>query len=127
MSPDSDVRGMVRRDIQFVLAGLLAALVAFLLLVAARFDLLGDRAAATVIVLVAVAVGFSSFVRWLAGPVQLRRDRYFVLAPAFLIALPGLLSLNELGGGLTVILFSSLVGFSAAIAGGLALASRRAR
>lgn len=127
MSPDNDVRGMVRRDIQFVLAGLVAALVAFLLLVAARIDLLGDRAAATVIVLVALVVGFSSFVRWLAGPVQLRRDRYFVLAPAFLIALPGLLSLNELGGGLTVILFSSLVGFSAAIAGGLALSSRRAR
>jgi hypothetical protein len=127
MPPDSDVRGMVRRDLQFVLAGVLAALVAFFLLVAARLDLLGDRAAATVIVLVATAVGFSSFVRWLAGPVELRRDRYFVLAPAFLIALPGLLSLNELGGGLTVILFSSLVGFSAAIAGGLALSSRRAR
>ena len=127
MSPDSDVRGLVRRDIQFVLAGMLAAMVAFFLLVAARLDLLGTRAAATAIVVLAMIVGFTSFVRWLAGPVQLRRDRYFVLAPAFLVALPGIVSLNELGGGLAVVLISSVVGFSAAIAGGLALSSRRAR
>jgi hypothetical protein len=95
-------------------------------LLAGRIDLLGDRVAASIVTGGAALVGFTSVVWFLAGPRDLRRERTLVLAPVFVAAVPALFSLRDLGGGVLVVMMSSLVGFSAAIAAGLAFASRRA-
>jgi hypothetical protein len=123
----ADVRALVRRDLQVAGGGVAAAVVAWLLFALSGLGVLGDRGAATAIIVISMIAAFVCFVWWLGGPRQLRRDRTLVLAPIFIIALPALISLDRLGGGLAVVLVSSLVGFSAAVAAGLALASRRAR
>ncbi len=121
----SEIRALVRRDILVFVGGLLVAVTAIGLLAASWLGLVGSRVAATTVLIAAVTVGFGCFVWWRAGPIELRRDRYIVLVPVFLISFPALVSLRDLGAGLAVVLFSSLVGFSAAIAAGYAIAGRR--
>ena len=84
----------------------------------------GSRLAESVVVLLALAAGFGCFVWWFAGPPALRRERLLVVAPVFLLAVPALVSLGRLGGGIPVVLAGTMVGFSAAIALGLAAARR---
>jgi hypothetical protein len=122
-----DIRDLVRRDIAVAGVGAVLGVLAWFVLVLSALDVVGRRAGATTIVALATVSAFGCFVWWLAGPRELRRDRFMVLTPIFLVAVPGVVSLNRLGGGVTVVLISSLVGFSAAVAAGLALASRRAR
>jgi hypothetical protein len=72
---------------------------------------------------VIVAVGCVAW--WAGGPRIYLRDRVIVLTPVFLIAGPGLIGVNDLGGGTAVGVLSGALGFTAAAALGLAWSSRR--
>jgi hypothetical protein len=63
---------------------------------------------------------------WASGPRAYLRDRIIVLTPVFLIAGPGLVGVNDLGGGVAVAILSGAVGFTAAAVAGLAWSSRKA-
>jgi drug/metabolite transporter (DMT)-like permease len=120
-----DYRTLVRRDLMMVGAGVVAALLAAGVLVAAKLDVIGDKPAATIVVVIAIIVAVACVASWLAGPDELRRDRYILGVPVFLVAGPALFAFSSLGGGSAVVVVSSAIAFSAAIAAGLALASRR--
>lgn len=119
----SDVpASLVRRDLQVALAGMVAFVLCLIALGLGALSIVDSRLAESVVVLLALAAGFGCFVWWLAGPPALRRERLLVVAPVFLLAVPGLIALGRLGGGLAVVLVATTVGFSAAIALGLAAA-----
>jgi hypothetical protein len=120
-----ELRRLARRDVRVTAAGLLAVLASLLLLAASAVGLVGRRHGETAVIGIALIAGFGCFVWWTAGPPALRRERLVVLAPLFLAAVPGLVALHDLGGGLAAVMASSVVGFGAAIALGMAYASRR--
>ena len=109
-----------------VAAGLIAVVISMALLVMSWLGWIGIRHASTVVVAIATVIGIGCMARWVTGPAALRRDRFIVLIPVFLLAAPALYALNELGGGATVAIVSGAVGFTAAVALGLAWTSRRA-
>lgn len=125
-SPPPDFSALVRRDLRVVAASAALTLVAWAVFVVGRFAQLG-RDGSTAVVVIGAVVGIGSFAAWLAGPRVLRKERYLVLVPLFLVAPAGLLALHDLGSGLVVVFLSSAVGFGAAIAAGFAFAARRAR
>jgi hypothetical protein len=122
---DASSSNLVRRDLQVAAAGTAAFVLCLVLLALGALGLMGSRLADSIVVLVALAAGFGCFVWWLAGPPALRRERMLVVAPVFLLAVPGLTALGRLGGGIAVVLVAATVGFSAAIALGMLAARRR--
>jgi hypothetical protein len=122
---DASPGSLARRDLQVAAGGTAAFLACLLLLALGALGLMGDRLAESLVVVIALVAGFACFVWWLAGPTELRRERLLVVAPVFLLAIPGLVALGRLGGGVAAVLVATTVGFSAAIALGMAAARRR--
>jgi hypothetical protein len=126
MSPPPDeLRRLVRRDLIVAGGGAFLAIAAAALLVAGKLGILSELSTGRIAVALAAIVGAVCFYWWAAGPRAYLRDRIIVLTPVFLIAGPGLIGVNELGGGVAVGVLSGAVGFSAAALLGIAWSSRR--
>lgn len=123
--PPDELRRLVRRDLIVAGGGAFLAIAATAFLVAGKLGILSEVNAARIAVVLAVIVGAVCFYWWAAGPRMYVRDRVIVLTPVFLIAAPGLIAVNELGGGLAVGILSGAVGFAAAALLGIAWSSRR--
>jgi hypothetical protein len=124
LSPD-ELRRLVRRDVAVAGGGSVAALAVTAILIASRLDLLSKLTADRIAVGAAAIIVAVSLAAWVAGPRELRRDRYIVFVPVCVVALPALLALADLGAGLVVLTLSAAVGFGAAIALGLVAGGRR--
>jgi hypothetical protein len=107
--------------------GSVLALAALGLIALGSAGVVSARTAAAWAVVIGMLVGVGSVGWWLSGPRELRRERYMVLTPASLAALPVLAGLHRLGAGLGAVVLSAAFGFGAAIALGLAYAQRRHR
>jgi hypothetical protein len=103
--PPPELRRLVRRDVRLAAGSVTVGLAAYALMGASWLGWVDRRAAATVVASAAALVAFTCFTWWL----------------------PGLIALRELGGGLAIVLFSSVIGFSAAVTAGYAWTSRRGR
>jgi hypothetical protein len=125
--PPPDFARLARRDVQVFVGGTIVALVLLLALAVSRVLGSGERFIASLAVVIGMVVGAGALAWWLAGPRELRRARFMVLAPTSLCAGPVLLGFAMIGAGPFAIVISSAFGFGAAIAGGLALSSRRSR
>ena len=123
--PPEQLRRLVRRDLYVAGGGAFAAIAALAFLVAGRLGIISELTAGRIAVVLAVLVGVVCFYWWAAGPRQYMRDRIIVLTPLFLIAGPGLIGVNDLGGGVAVAVLSGAIGFSAAAMLGMAWSSRR--
>ena len=122
--PPEQLRRLVRRDLYVAGGGAFAAVAALAFLVAGRLGIISELTAGRIAVVLAVVVGVVCFYWWAAGPRIYLRDRIIVLTPVFLIAGPGLIGVNNLGGGLAVGILSGAVGFSAAAMLGIVWSSR---
>ncbi len=122
--PPDQLRRLVRRDLIVAAGGAFAAVAATAFLVAGRLGIISELAAGRLAVSLAAIIGVVCFYWWAAGPRMYLRDRIIVLTPVFLIAGPGLIGVNDLGGGLAVAILSGAVGFSAAAILGIAWSSR---
>ena len=126
MSDQSDrLRTLVRRDLAVLLVGGVLAIWLAAVMLVARAGLVGERRAATITVAVGSVIIGGCLVWWAAGPRRWLRDRYLVLVPVFLAAPSVALALYDLGAGFAALTVSAALGFGAAIALGLAVASRR--
>jgi hypothetical protein len=125
--PSPDYARLARRDVQVFVGGTIVALVLFLALAVSRLLGSGERFIASLAIVIGMVVGAGALAWWLAGPRELRKARFMVLAPASLCAGPVLIGFAAIGAGPFAIVISSAFGFGAAIAGGLALASHRNR
>jgi hypothetical protein len=123
LTPD-ELRKLVRRDLTVAVAGGLIAVWTYSVLAATALGLISELTAGRVEVAVAVVVSAVCVWWWAAGPRGLLRDRYLVVVPVFLIAPPGLIGLHNLGAGAVAVILSGAVGFSAAVALGLAYSAR---
>lgn len=123
--PPDDLRKLVRRDLMVAGVGAFLAIAALAFLVAAKLGILSTVNAGRIAVALTVVVSVACFAAWAVGPRIYLRDRVIVLTPIFLIAGPGLIGVNDLGGGVAVGILSGAFGFTAAAALGLAWASRR--
>jgi hypothetical protein len=123
--PPDQLHRLVRRDLVVAGGGALLAVAAAAFLVAGKLGILSEPNAGRVAVALAAIVGVACFYWWAAGPRVYLRDRIIVLTPVFLIAGPGLIGVNELGGGVAVGILSGAVGFSAAALLGIAWSSKR--
>lgn len=123
--PPEQLRRLVRRDLVVAAVGAFAAVAAAAFLVAGRLGIISELAAGRIAVALAVVVGVGCFWWWAVGPRDYLRDRIIVLTPVFLIAGPGLIGVNYLGGGVAVGILSGAVGFSAAAILGIVWSSRR--
>ena len=123
--PPDQLRRLVRRDLVVAGGGAFLAVAAAAFLVAGKLGILSEANAGRVAVALAAIVGVACFYWWAAGPRVYLRDRIIVLTPVFLIAGPGLIGVNELGGGVAVGILSGAVGFSAAALLGIAWSSKR--
>lgn len=123
--PPDELRRLVRRDLIVAGGGAFLAVAATAFLVAGRLGIVSELAAGRIAVALAAIVGVVCFYSWAAGPRVYLRDRIIVLTPVFLIAGPGLIAVNDLGGGIAVGILSGAVGFSAAALLGIAWSSRR--
>ncbi len=81
--------------------------------------------AATVAVAGSALLCFGCLIWWASGPRQWLRERYLVLVPVFIAAPAAVLALYDLGAPFAAVVLSAAFGFGAAIAAGLAVASRR--
>ena len=124
LSPD-ELRRLVRRDIAVAGGGAAIAIFALAMLAAGALGIISQLTADRLIIAAAAIVVAASLAAWVAGPRELRKQRYIVFIPVCLVALPALLALADLGAGLAVITLSGAVGFGAAIALGLAIGGRR--
>ena len=106
-------------------AGGFLAVAALAFLVAAKIGVISTVNAGRVAVALTVVVAVGCVAWWAGGPRIYLRDRVIVLTPIFLIAGPGLIGVNDLGGGVAVAILSGALGFTAAAALGLAWSSRR--
>ena len=122
--PPEELRRLVRRDLFVAGGGAFLAVAALAFLVAGRLGIISELTAGRIAVALAAIVGAACFYWWAAGPRIYLRDRIIVLTPVFLIAGPGLIGVNDLGGGLAVGILSGTVGFSAAAMLGMAWSSR---
>jgi len=118
---------LARRDARVFVAGSVAALLTFVLLIMIKAGVVSTRHAASAIVVISAVAVPGCLSWWLIGPRELRSQRYLVLAPLGLISGPLIYSLSVLGAAGMALVLSVSFGFGAAIAGGLALASRRNR
>jgi hypothetical protein len=123
--PPDELRRLVRRDLIVAGGGAFMAVAATAFLVAGRLGILSELGAGRIAVALSAIVGVVCFYSWASGPRVYLRDRIIVLTPVFLIAGPGLIGVNDLGGGLAVAILSGAVGFSAAALLGIAWSSRR--
>jgi hypothetical protein len=123
--PPDQLRRLVRRDLMVAGGGAFLAIAAAAFLVAGRLGFMSELDAGRLAVALAAIVGVVCFYWWAAGPRIYLRDRIIVLTPVFLIAGPGLIGVNDLGGGLAVGILSGAVGFSAAAILGIVWSSRR--
>jgi hypothetical protein len=123
--PPDELRRLVRRDLIVAGGGAFLAVAATAFLVAGRVGILSELTSGRIAVALAAVVGVACFYSWAAGPRIYLRDRIIVLSPVFLIAGPGLIGVNELGGGVAVGILSGAVGFSAAALFGIVWSSRR--
>ena len=123
--PPDQLRRLVRRDLIVAGGGAFLAIAATAFLVAGKLGILSELSTGRIAVALAAIVGAACFYWWAAGPRVYLRDRIIVLTPVFLIAGPGLIGVNELGGGVAVGILSGAVGFSAAALLGIAWSSRR--
>jgi hypothetical protein len=123
--PPEQLRRLVRRDLMVAGGGAFLAIAATAFLVAGKLGIVSELNAGRVAVALAAIAGVTCVYWWAAGPRVYLRDRIIVLTPAFLIAGPGLIGVNELGGGIAVGILSGAVGFSAAALFGIAWSSRR--
>ncbi len=123
--PPDELRRLVRRDLIVAGGGAFLAVASMAFLVAGRLGIISELNAGRIAVALAAIVGVGCFYWWASGPRIYLRDRIIVLTPAFLIAGPGLIGVNDLGGGLAVGILSGAVGFSAAALLGVAWSSRR--
>jgi hypothetical protein len=108
-------------------AGSVLALAALGLIALGGAGVVDARTAAAWAVVIGMLVAVGSVAWWLAGPRGLRRERYMVLTPASLAAVPVLIGLHRLGAGFVAVALSAAFGIGAAIALGLAVAQRRRR
>ena len=126
MTPPPDhLRRLVRRDLVVAGGGASLAVAATAFLVAGRLGVVSELNGGRFAVALAAIVGVACFCWWAAGPRIYLRDRIIVLTPAFLIAGPGLVGVNDLGGGVAVGMLSGAAGFAAAALLGIAWSSRR--
>jgi hypothetical protein len=96
------------------------------ILVAAKLGYLATVNAARVAIVATLVVAIVCIGWWIGGgPRHYLRDRVIVLSPLFLVAGPGLIGVNDLGGGAAVAILSGALGFTAAAALGLAWSARR--
>ena len=123
--PPDQLRRLVRRDLMVAGGGAFLAIAAAAFLVAGRLGFMSELDAGRLAVALAAIVGVVCFYWWAVGPRMYLRDRIIVLTPVFLIAGPGLIGVNDLGGGLAVGILSGAVGFSAAAILGIVWSSRR--
>jgi hypothetical protein len=123
--PPDQLRRLVRRDLVVAGGGAFLAIAATAFLVAGKLGIVSELNAGRIAVALAAIAGVACVYWWAAGPRIYLRDRIIVLTPAFLIAGPGLIGVNELGGGIAVGILSGAVGFSAAALFGIAWSSRR--
>jgi len=123
--PPDELRRLVRRDVAVAGAGSAIAIAAAAVLVAGRLGLFSELTADRIVIAAAAVVSAASLYTWVAGPKELRRDRFFVFTPVCVAALPALLALADVGAGVAVLTISAAVGFGAAIALGLAYSARR--
>jgi hypothetical protein len=123
--PPDELRRLVRRDLIVAGGGAFLAVAAAAFLVAGKLGILSELSTGRIAVALAAIVGAVCFYWWAAGPRAYLRDRIVVLTPVFLIAGPGLIGVDELGGGVAVGILSGAVGFSAAALLGVAWSSRR--
>jgi hypothetical protein len=123
--PPDQLRRLVRRDVIVAGGGGFLAIAATAFLVAGKLGILSETNAGRVAVALAAVVGVACFYWWAAGPRMYLGDRIIVLTPVFLIAGPGLIGVNELGGGVAVGILSGAIGFSAAALLGIAWSARR--
>jgi hypothetical protein len=121
----SDLQRLVRRDLGVFLAGSVVAVWLGGLLVAGRAGFVSRDTAATIMVGVGAVVCGGCLVWWALGPRRWLRDRYLVLVPVALAAPSVVVGLHDLGASFVAVVLSSAFGFGAAIALGLAWASRR--
>jgi hypothetical protein len=123
--PPDELRRLVRRDVIVAGGGTFLAIAATAILIAGKLGILSEVTAGRIAVALAAIAGVACFYWWAAGPRIYLRDRIIVLTPVFLIAGPGLIGVNELGGGVAVGILSGAVGFSAAALLGIAWSSKR--
>jgi hypothetical protein len=123
--PPDQLRRLVRRDLIVAGAGALLAIWSLGILAAAHFGFVSTITAGRAVVGTAALVGAGCVWWWASGPRVYMRDRVIVLTPVFLIAGPGLIGVNDLGGGVAVGILSGALGFTAAAALGLAWSARR--
>jgi hypothetical protein len=123
--PPDKLRQLVRRDLMVAGGGAALAVFALAILILGRIGGISTVNAGRVAVVAALVVGVACFAWWAGGPRVYLRDRVIVLTPVFLIAGPGLIGVNDLGGGVAVGIISGALGFTAAAALGLAWSSRR--
>jgi hypothetical protein len=123
--PPDELRRLVRRDVIVAGGGAFLAIAATAILIAGKLGILSEVTAGRIAVALAAIAGVACFYWWAAGPRIYLRDRIIVLTPVFLIAGPGLIGVNELGGGVAVGILSGAVGFSAAALLGIAWSSKR--
>jgi len=120
-----ELRKLVRRDVVVLVVGSLVAIWLAGIVLLGHLGVIESKTAATIVVAVSAVLGFACLRWWATGPRQWMRDRYLVLVPMFIAAPAAALALYDLGSPFVAILFSAAFGFGAAIAGGLAVASRR--
>jgi hypothetical protein len=121
----AELRKLVRRDVTVAAVGSVVAIWVASIVLVGHFGLIDETSAATAVVAISTVLCFGCLFWWAAGPRQYLRDRYLVLVPIFLVAPSTALALYDLGAGPFAIAISAAFGFGAAIAAGLALASRR--
>jgi hypothetical protein len=121
----TDLRKLVRRDVTVAAVGSVVAIWVASIMLVGHFGMIDKRTAATAVVAISAVLCFGCLLWWASGPRQYLRDRYLVLVPVFLVAPSTALALYDLGAGFAAIAISAAFGFGAAIAAGLALASRR--
>ena len=120
-----ELRKLVRRDVVVLAVGSLIGIWLAGVELAGHFGLIDGKKTATIVVAVSAVLCSVCLVWWAIGPRQWMRDRYLVLVPIFVVAPSAALALYDLGSPFVAIMFSAAFGFGAAIAAGLAVASRR--
>jgi hypothetical protein len=125
MRDPDDLRRLVRRDVAVFFCGVLVAIWTASIWAAGRLGFISITTASRVVVGVALALCVICLGWWASGPREWLRDRYLVLVPVFLSAPWLVLGLHDLGASFLAVMLSSALGFTAAVALGLAWASRR--
>ena len=83
----------MRRDVRLMAWGCLGAVVAVAAVAAGALDLVSERPAAWLALVVAAVVWVACLGSWLRGPRALLRDRYLLLMPVFLTAGPAVIAI----------------------------------